>query len=768
MVLFGRTRRAGERALAELQALLDAADPGALPVQQALWLIDLTDWLRRGPSPRALRQALDPQASGTDDVEDPLPKAVQRLHVVLDLLDRQPERHAAVAALLAGVLEHTDPTFLLADFGFTARPAFFSEFGERIGRKLLPASPETRDLAVLFGLLFPHDSDAEWLDAIDGAALVRIGDLICAGAGLLPQAADADDPSRPDAEDTPPHNAQDRAAAACAELRRHWRQDVLDALSFTVSQISATGFSPDLRSRMREDADVGLDVEAPFRQLPGAFEALRRILQSRPSGAAQAASPGSTAPDRSEADSGSALPELNAEDEENAAGIAPALALFRAVLDACRQRAESVTEHLDLHGTSMSLVFVLHQLRQRVERAVSLLDLLVSQRPERATARLAAGLAHTNAQRRSLRALVRQNTALLAEKMAERHAETGEHLITRNGKEYRAMLGSAAGGGAVLALTTWVELAILLLPATLFWSGLLMGLDYAVTFIIVQLLHWTVATKQPAMTAPAMADRLRDLSKPGAVDRFVDEVANLTRSQSAGVFGNVALVIPCALLIGMAGSALFGPQFLSVDRAEHELHNLSLLGPTPLLAAATGVLLFVSSVIAGWAENAFVLHHLESAIEWNPRIRAFLGPERAARWARWWRHNIGVMSGNVALGLLMGLTPFVFEVFGISLGMRHVTVSSGLLGASISSLGPAVFNDPAFWWALGGIAVTGLMNVGVSFFLAFRLALRARDIKVRDRRAIYRGIALRLLRHPLSFILPPRRAAATAPDDAST
>lgn len=757
----GRALAAGERALARLQTRLDAADPGALPVQQALWLINLIDWLRRGPSPQGLRRALDPDDPAPavrDTANDPLPKPVQRLHVLLDVLDRQPERRAAVASVLAGLLRHTDPTLLLADFGFTARPAFFSEFGERLKRKLLPASPETRDLAVLFGLFFPHAQDADWLSAIDGAALARVGNLLYTGADLRPEPSEdaADREPLSDAPKAEP-SAEDGRTSPRDLLLRRWREDVLDALSFTVSQISATGFSPDLRTRMQVDADLRLDVEAPFRQLPGAFEILRAKLENR-----------TAAPIRTAAsDADAALPALSADDEDAPPeDIGPTLAMFRAVLDACRQRAESVTEHLDLYGSSVSMVFVLYQLRQRVDRAVALLDLLVSQRPELATARLVSELARINAQRRSLRALVRQNTGLLAEKMAERHAESGEQLITRDGAEYRAMLGSAAGGGAVLSLTTWIELAVLLLPATLFWSGLLMGLDYAVTFIIVQLLHWTVATKQPAMTAPAMADRLRELSKPGAVEQFVDEVANLTRSQAAGVFGNVALVIPCALLIGLAGTAWFGPQFMPVDRAEHELHKLSLLGPTPLFAALTGVLLFASSVVAGWMENGFVLHHLESAIEWNPRIRTFLGPERAARWARWWRRNIGVMSGNVALGLLMGLTPFFFLMFGVPLDVRHVTVSSGLLGAAISSLGPAVVNDPAFWWALAGIAVTGLLNVSVSFYFAFRLALRARDIKVLDRRAIYRGIGYRLLRHPLSFILPPRRKPQPPPEDA--
>ena len=63
------------------------------------------------------------------------------------------------------------------------------------------------------------------------------------------------------------------------------------------------------------------------------------------------------------------------------------------------------------------------------------------------------------------------------------------------------------------------------------------------------------------------------------------------------------------------------------------LESLTLLGPTAFYAAFTGVLLFASSLIAGWAENWFVLHRLDSAIAWNPRIVARLGQARAQRWA---------------------------------------------------------------------------------------------------------------------------------------
>jgi site-specific recombinase len=59
---------------------------------------------------------------------------------------------------------------------------------------------------------------------------------------------------------------------------------------------------------------------------------------------------------------------------------------------------------------------------------------------------------------------------------------------------------------------------------------------------------------------------------------------------------------------------------------------------------------------------------------------------------------------------------------------------------------------------VAGIAVTGVLNVGVSFWLALRVALRARGVQGVDRRRITAAILRRLARAPGSFLWPPRTA----------
>jgi len=502
-----------------------------------------------------------------------------------------------------------------------------------------------------------------------------------------------------------------------AAATTHWRAPFLDAITFLASAIRATGFSPTVRQRMSPE----LLASQPFRQLAHVAEQIR-----------------------AHADGGD-TPALLREAQ-----------YLRALLDTCRRCADSVHLHLEAHGVSVDVVFAVEQLRERTQRVEELLICVLSPEPARDIARLVAMLVRTAGERRSIRALFARHYSLLARKVAERSAETGEHYITRDRSEYRRMLRAAAGGGAVLAGTTFMKFFVLALGLSTFWAGFFAGVNYAGSFVLIHLMHWTVATKQPAMTAPAMAAKLDDVSNDEAVEGFVDEVAHLIRSQAAGILGNLALVAPLVLTAQFAWTAAFGAPLIGAKDAQHVLETLTLLGPTPLYAAFTGVLLFLSSLIAGWVENWFVWHRLDSAIAWNPRIVARLGAARAQRWSLYWRNNISGLAANISLGLMLGLVPAVASFFALPIEVRHVTLSTGQLAAAVGALGFDILHQPPFWWCLAGIALTGPLNLAVSFFLAFKVALRSRGIRLNDRSRIYRAIRRRLWQRPGSFIVPPR------------
>ena len=511
-----------------------------------------------------------------------------------------------------------------------------------------------------------------------------------------------------------------RLVALLSEGNAHstrWQRDLLDAMTYCAGQILSTGFAPELRLRMGKAARQA----QPFHALIRDVESLRvEVLH------------GLRTPERL---------------DESAQRL-------RERLDACRSAAASVYSHFEDNGISVGVVFRLRQLRARILRMRALLECVLSPTPAVHAVRLMAHLVQVGQERRSVRVLMASNLSLLAAKVAERSAETGEHYITRTRSEYLAMVRNAAGGGAVMAFTSLAKFGLYALALSAFWGGLLAGINYAFSFVLIQLLHFTVATKQPAMTAPALAAKLKELQGEGGVEAFVDKVTHLVRSQVAAVLGNVLVVFPAALGLALLWARMAGTPVLAPGQALKVLDSLHLLGPSLLFAAFTGVLLFASSILAGWTENWFVLHRLDSALQYNPRITQRLGARRAARWAGFLRDNLSGLAANISLGLMLGLSPAFASFFGLGLDVRHVTLAAGQLGIAAASLGPDVVYQGALWWAVASIPLIGALNVGISFWLAFLLALRAHSVTVAERTRIYAGLRARLRRAPLEFFLP--------------
>ncbi|BEP45155.1 site-specific recombinase [Variovorax sp. V15] len=616
--------------------------------------------------------------------------AIGRVQLLLDAVEARPELRERLRAWWRVFTQTVDLTTLLADYGFAPRTAFASELSERLRRKILPGTPETTDASDLFRMVLPGVFDAGWIALLDETQLGRIGAL------LADAALDEDGAPR-------------------------WRHTVMDAVTYCSSQVVAAGFSPELRLRMSTDA---IGETRPFHALMADLDELREQMFDRPG---------------------------EPHDEE---ALQAAFVAFRDRLDACRAAAASVYTHLEDNGISVGLVFRLRQLRERVLRIRELLDCLMAANPGPSVARLVGRLVLAGGERNSIRALIASNSSMLAAKVTERSAETGEHYITRDRASYLQMVKKAAGGGAFTALTVLLKFGIYALGLSAFWSGLSAGLMYAASFVAIQLLHLTLATKQPAMTAPAMAARLRDIRSDAGVDDFVDEVANLVRSQVAAVLGNVLVVVPAMAAVTLLFQFALERPLLDAAHATATLKSLSLAGPTALYAAITGILLFSASIIAGWTENAFVLHRLDSAMRYNPRIGAFLGAARARRWADFMRTNISGFASNISLGLMLGLLPAFAGFFGLGLDVRHVTLSAGQIAAAAASTGLAVLQQPALWWAVAAIPVIGALNVSVSFYFAFRLALRAHSVSLGDRARIRSAIWARWRSRPVSFFLP--------------
>ena len=551
--------------------------------------------------------------------------------------------------------------------------------------------------------------------------VVDDGDLAQLVARLFPRAADADW-----LEEMGPELATELSrAVGFAGSAAPIREAMLDALMLLAARASATGLAADIRERAPQ-VDLPND---PFLRLPRACDAF-----------AAAASDGR---------------------------IASAAPAFRAALTHCRWALRGVRERLEESGISAGLVFRLERATRTLDRMSALVAVLAPDPPQSGTAatlQLLAGLVRDRIEDASVRSVFHSSVRLLARKAIERAGRTGEHYITTTRGAWHRMVSSAAGGGVLTAGTVVVKLAIHGASLPIFFEGLASSANYAASFLLMQAFAFTLATKQPAMTAAALAAAMCPKGagdgerQPLDVQRLVDLVARITRSQLAAVLGNLGMVIPSAILLDAAWRLLTGHAFLDAESARHVAESLHpTRSGTIAFASLTGLLLWLGSLGAGWLENFVVFRRLPEAIAASPRLRRLCGTQRTQRWARGLARHAAGIGGSIALGVLLGMTPSIGRFFGVPLEVRHVTLQTGALALAAASAGFAHALDGPMPGAIAGIGVIALFNFGVSFSLALFVALKGREATGRDHRAFVHALLLRLWCSPGSFFLPPSR-----------
>lgn len=423
---------------------------------------------------------------------------------------------------------------------------------------------------------------------------------------------------------------------------------------------------------------------------------------------------------------------------------------------ACRSAVEAVRAHLEEFGVSVDVVYRIEVIGHNLDRLEELLGVVDARDDDDRYAAAFAVLARLAAARvrhRSLRDMLRTNLHLLARKVIEHAGETGEHYITVTRRQWWKMLGSGAGGGFITGPTTIIKYFIYWGHFALFVEGSFAAINYAISFLLMQLFGFTLATKQPSMIAAALAGSLHgsgQKTREGELDELVTLIQRICRSQLGAAIGNVVFVALTSLAFEAAWMRWKGAPFLDEHAAAHTLESFDPLSSgTVLFAAGTGVLLWLSSLGAGWLENWVTYRRLPEAIATHRLGRIF--GRRTMRWlARKLQHGVAGFGGNVSIGVLMGMTPVIGRFFGIPFQVRHVTLSTGSLTLAACTLG---VHAPHFIGACAGIGVMLALNFSVSFSCALFVALRARSVDHAGRRLLA-AIARRFWREPLPFFLP--------------
>jgi site-specific recombinase len=437
-----------------------------------------------------------------------------------------------------------------------------------------------------------------------------------------------------------------------------------------------------------------------------------------------------------------------------------AASAWRAEHDACRTLMGQIRERLEVEGVSVDVVYgldVLDRCLSRMGLMLAVLEAAPGAARAAAVHALLTRLIEATREDRSLRGLVGTNLQLLQRKIVERASQTGEHYIAWTRREYRHIWLAAAGGGLLTVLTAANEAAIHELQVPLFVNGLLAGMNYAVSFLLLQAFGLILATKQPAMTAAALGTIMREHHGSDRLDTIVTYAAQIVRSQLAAAIANVLLVALGAYAFSLLWQLAFGHTYLDREHAEHLLRTLSPVNSlTVWYAALTGVLLWLASLIGGWFDNWAAYHRLPQAIAEHP-VGTRVGRQRLVRLAGKVSRNMAGWGTNGSLGLMLGLAPAVGAFFGLPLDVRHVTLNSGMLALAAAGLGDDWMVHGWFLLALAGVGTMFVLNLGVSFTLALYTATRAFGLPRGFLLAFFSALGRRFVREPGRFILPPGR-----------
>src|SRR5208283_4480222 len=193
------------------------------------------------------------------------------------------------------------------------------------------------------------------------------------------------------------------------------------------------------------------------------------------------------------------------------------------------------------------------------------------------------------------------------------------------------MWKAALGGGLLTVGTAVIKMYVTHAGFRPFVEGSLAGFNYAVSFVLLQILGLALATKQPSMTGAALAQIVLRCQENDNDDELVSYIARIFRTQLAAALGNIFAVAVGAVGLGYLWHVMFGAPLLDHESAEYALTSLNPIATgTIFYAALTGVVLWLSSLVGGWIENWAVYHRLPEAIA-EHRLGEFVQPARLLR-----------------------------------------------------------------------------------------------------------------------------------------
>jgi site-specific recombinase len=436
---------------------------------------------------------------------------------------------------------------------------------------------------------------------------------------------------------------------------------------------------------------------------------------------------------------------------------------LKKIIQDCYELIDHIRESHSEKGASIQQTYLLLILSNRLERMQLVLDVLDADN-KFDTGRFVDVfrlLVRNEKRKNSIREFLSQGVGYLAYQIAEHKGTKGHKYITSTRKEYYKMIVSAMWGGLIICFVAIFKNLLGKLKLAPFPQGFLYSVNYSLGFILIEGTGSTLATKQPAFTASAVASSL-DTKKNDEpdLDNLAATVAKISRSQIASFFGNLIIVFPVTFLMAWGYDMLFHQKIAEGDVAmkmlkdQHPWRSLSLL-----YACFTGFFLFLSGIIAGYWQNKIRYGRIKERLKKHPALKLSISPKRLDRLATWTEKNFGSLVGNISLGFFLGFAGILGKILGLPFDIRHITISAGNTAIGVYGLG--IDNIPPYFMlaVFCGVLGIGFLNFLVSFFLAFLVAVKSRGIRFAQYPRFFRILGNYFWLHPREFILAPKKVA---------
>ena len=435
----------------------------------------------------------------------------------------------------------------------------------------------------------------------------------------------------------------------------------------------------------------------------------------------------------------------------------------------CEEFVEKAFHNSSKYGISLRVNQNLLKISQQLTRVKFLISLLVVNKEKDKKENgiiLALRLIKFNCYKNNVRKFIGESTQLISYEITQHTAKTGESYITESRSEYFKMLKTAMGGGFIVGFLCIVKVLLSKADTSYFGHAFLYSMNYAVGFIAIYLLGFTLATKQPAMTASALIKALEDgVLKQGRdaekYKAFAILFARVFRSQFIAFVGNVLMAFPVSLL-GIWMIDYFLHYNIAATKWESLIIDLSPIHSLAIFhAAIAGVFLFLSGIISGSVANRDKHNQVYFRITEHPFLKRNLGKGRTIKLAQLYEKKWAGIISNFWFGIFMGSTGSIGLFLGLNLDIRHITFGSGNLALALYGANYAVSNSMLFW-GIFGIGIIGLVNFIVSFSLSMGLAFLSRAISLIELRFVTVSIWNHFKSSPITFFFPTEKKNKSA------